>query len=174
MVSSEDCYFRPRTQDELVESKNRSRTLELRSFSCPNLMHEFEFEVRISDQIQTVKMAVGRNLKFYSNCEFSFAKNTPRPLCARMRSLKSELAKLTDSIARQATETHAPSRHTSTIQGDRPSHEEHIAWESEEALFPWNKTMCDSGVRESPGLVGFISSCVVFCICIYFCCFRWF
>jgi hypothetical protein len=30
-------------------------------------MHEFEFEVRISDQIQTVKMAVGRNLKFYSN-----------------------------------------------------------------------------------------------------------
>ena len=31
----------------------------LRSFSCPNLMHEFEFEIRISDQIQTVKMAVG-------------------------------------------------------------------------------------------------------------------
>jgi hypothetical protein len=30
-------------------------------------MHEFEFEVRISDQIQTVKMAVGRHLKFYSN-----------------------------------------------------------------------------------------------------------
>jgi len=30
-------------------------------------MHEFEFEIRISDQIQTVKMAVGRHLKFYSN-----------------------------------------------------------------------------------------------------------
>jgi hypothetical protein len=30
-------------------------------------MHEFEFEVRISDQIQTVKMAVGRHLKFYLN-----------------------------------------------------------------------------------------------------------
>ena len=41
--------------------------LELRSFSCPDLMHEFEYEVRISDQIQTVKMAVGRHLKFYSN-----------------------------------------------------------------------------------------------------------
>ena len=65
MVSSEDCYFRPRTQDELVESKNRSRTLELRSFSCPDVIHEFEFEVRISDQIQTVKMAVGRHLTFY-------------------------------------------------------------------------------------------------------------
>jgi hypothetical protein len=55
------------TQGELVESKNRSRALELRYFSCPNLMHEFEFEVRISDQIQTAKMAVGRHLKFYSN-----------------------------------------------------------------------------------------------------------
>jgi hypothetical protein len=30
-------------------------------------MHEFEFEVRISDQIQTVKMAIGRNLKLYLN-----------------------------------------------------------------------------------------------------------
>jgi hypothetical protein len=39
-------------------------------------MHEFEFEVRISAQIQTVKMAVGRHLKFYSNIvSFSFAKN---------------------------------------------------------------------------------------------------
>jgi hypothetical protein len=28
------------TQDELVESKDRPRTLELRSFRCPNLMHE--------------------------------------------------------------------------------------------------------------------------------------
>ena len=66
MVSSEGCYtFDPGR--ELVESKNRSRTLELRSFSCPNLMHEFEFEIRISDQIQTVKMAVGRHLKFYLN-----------------------------------------------------------------------------------------------------------
>ena len=66
MVSSED-WLLLSTQDELVESKNRSRTLELRSFSCPNLMHEFEFEIRISDQIQTVKMAVGRHLKFYLN-----------------------------------------------------------------------------------------------------------
>jgi hypothetical protein len=58
--ASEDCSLLS-TQDELVESKDRSRTLELSvlSFSCPNLMHEFEFEVRISDQIQTVKMAVG-------------------------------------------------------------------------------------------------------------------
>jgi hypothetical protein len=30
------------TQNELVESKNRSRTLELSSFSCLNLMHAFE------------------------------------------------------------------------------------------------------------------------------------
>jgi hypothetical protein len=55
------------TQDELVESKNRSRTLELRAFSCPDLMHEFEFEVRNPDQIRTVKMAVTRHLKYFSN-----------------------------------------------------------------------------------------------------------
>ena len=46
-------------------------------------MHEFEFEVRISDQIQTVKMAVGRHLNFYSNItnsefarEFALGNNT--------------------------------------------------------------------------------------------------
>jgi hypothetical protein len=76
-------------------------------------MHEFEFEfeVRISDQIQTVKMAVGRHLKcYFEYCEFSFAKNIRYPLknnCARMRSLKSELAKLTPALARQARESHA-------------------------------------------------------------------
>jgi hypothetical protein len=49
------CYERQRrllllTQSKLVESKNwRSRTLELRSLSCPDLMHEFEFEVRNPD-----------------------------------------------------------------------------------------------------------------------------
>ena len=34
------------TQDEFIEPKHMSRTLVLRSFSCPDLMHEFEFEVR--------------------------------------------------------------------------------------------------------------------------------
>ena len=56
-------------EDELVEPKNRSRTFELRSFSCLNLAHEFEFEIRISDQIQTL---------LYLNIVsflFSFAKN---------------------------------------------------------------------------------------------------
>jgi hypothetical protein len=66
-------------------------------------MHEFEFEVRISDQIQPVKMAVGSWATFeilFEYCELSFAKNN----YARMRSLKSELAKLTPSIAGQVTE----------------------------------------------------------------------
>ena len=45
------------TQDELVESKNRTRTLELRSFSCPGLMHKFEFEVRNPDQIRHLNLA---------------------------------------------------------------------------------------------------------------------
>jgi hypothetical protein len=77
-------------------------------------MHEFEFEVRISDQIQTVKMAVGRHLKFYSNiASFRVTKIPQRGKnnCARMRSLKSELAKLTPSIARQVRVAHAPSSH---------------------------------------------------------------
>ena len=56
-------------------------------------MHEFEFKVRvrISDQIQTVKMAAGRrSLKFYLlNYEYSFAlgniagNNTPKNNGAR-------------------------------------------------------------------------------------------
>jgi hypothetical protein len=81
-----------------------------------NLMHEFEFEVRISDQIQTVKMAVARNLKFYLNIvSFRLTKipHTRQNDCAHMRSLKSELAKLTVSIARQARESHAPLSSTS-------------------------------------------------------------
>jgi hypothetical protein len=75
-------------------------------------MHEFEFEVRISDQIQTVKTAVGRHLKFYSNIVSFRSEKIPQPgknNGARMRSLKSELAKLTGSIARMSRESHAPS-----------------------------------------------------------------
>jgi hypothetical protein len=41
VVSSEDC--------KLVEPKKRSRTLELRSFSCPNLMHDFDLRFEFSN-----------------------------------------------------------------------------------------------------------------------------
>jgi hypothetical protein len=79
MVSGEDeDALLLSTQDKLVESKDRSRTLELRSFSCPDVIHEFEFEVRISDQIQTVKMANGSWAKFeilFEYYEFALGNN---------------------------------------------------------------------------------------------------
>ena len=131
-VSSEDYYFRPRTR-ELVESKNRPRTLELRSFSVQRLSvsvarilrmnsnSRFEFLTKFKLVGRNLlNLAVGRNFYWAAHswrllkkkneyCEFSFslAKNIAcmraKNNCARMRSLKSELAKLTDSIARQAS-----------------------------------------------------------------------
>ena len=95
----------------------------MRSFSCRNLLHNFEFEIRISDQIQTVKMAVGRHLKFHLNITNSLWEIIPytgKNNGARMRSLKSELAKLTDSIAFQVTETHAPCSHIMICTGTQP------------------------------------------------------
>jgi hypothetical protein len=77
-------------------------------------MHEIEFEIRISDQIQTVKMAVGRQLKFNLNITNShWQKIAPggRKFTKHTCEVKSELAELTDSIARQATESHAPCSH---------------------------------------------------------------
>ena len=43
-------------------------------------MHEVEFEIRISDQIQTVKMAVGRHFTFeilFEYYEFALGNNIP-------------------------------------------------------------------------------------------------
>ena len=108
----------------MVESKNRSRTIELRSFSCPNRMHEFEFEVRISAQIQTVKMAVGRNLKFeilFGYCEFSCGKNTPHAakITAHTCEAWSTHAKFDGFYSAQracrSREVHAPCSHMTAV-----------------------------------------------------------
>jgi hypothetical protein len=70
-------------------------------------MHEFEFEVRNPDQIQTAKMAVGRHfemlLEYYDTYDFNITNFIKNITCAirgkqnggRMGRLKSELAKLT-------------------------------------------------------------------------------
>ena len=104
--SSEDCCYVLSTQDPTHRTTGRtppggrvgrtqnpriapcSRTLELElgvtllqlpvAYGCPNLMHEFEFEVRISDQIQTATNGSWAKFEIlFKYYEFALAKNCP-------------------------------------------------------------------------------------------------